>query len=376
MGRVAKHNWQKLFIEYNRGRYKSVAEFAREKGLNENQARNAFKKLLTEQQSEDTKTTQNNTEKQHKTTQKNGAKKEATQKLNPWEKLKKQFTDWPEEKLQAYVKQLELRKEELESIPFEDLTPEEIKELGQVRRERRAILSDPDPEKTCHAHNRDGSQCKNPVERGKEVCWNHGGSPRSGGQVGNKNAVKTGEFETIWFDTLDEDEQELLQLIPIDPMDQIDDKIRALSIRERRMMKRIQDLKNGLTEKQRRVLQERRTTKEPIQVYDEKTGETKVVIRSRDELVITEVEETEFRSIEDILKIEEALTRVQDKLIKAIDLKHRLLQKGLGSEEHRLVIEKLKQDMDIAKEKLELEKGKHNDDDKPIEIIIKRKGEA
>jgi hypothetical protein len=27
MGRTAKHNWAKLFLEYNQGRYKSAAEF-------------------------------------------------------------------------------------------------------------------------------------------------------------------------------------------------------------------------------------------------------------------------------------------------------------------------------------------------------------
>ena len=342
MGRAAKHNWQKLFLEYNKGRYKSVAEFAEKKGLHPVAVRREFGKLKREPEDQ-SETQQNATKKHNKTQQKKEPKSETKQKdLHPWEHLKNQFLDWPEEKLRAYVVQIEERKAEIEQKPFEEWSPAEIKEYGDLRRDRRAILSDPDSEKICHAHNHDGSLCRNPVERGKEVCWTHGGGPGSGAKKGNKNALKTGEHETIWFDTLDEDEQEMLQLIPVDPMSQIDDKIRALSIRERRMMKRIQDLKNGLTEKQRRVLQERKTTKEPIQVYDEKSGETKVITRSRDELVITEIEETEFRVIEDILRIEDALTRVQDKMIKAIELKHRLLQKGLGSEEYRLQIEKLK----------------------------------
>jgi uncharacterized protein YjcR len=357
VGRAAKHNWQKLFIEYNQGRFKSVADFARAKGLNPVAVRREFKKFEIASK-ETLKTEQNETKKRNKTEQKNDTKETTKQKQHAWEKLKKQFLDWPEERLQAYVTQLEVRRDELESVPFEELTPEETKELGRVRRERRAILSDPDPEKICRAHNHDGSPCKNPVERGKEVCWNHGGAHGSGAPKGSKNALKTGEHETIWFDTLDEDEQELLQLIPVDPIEQINDKIRAMSIRERRMMKRIQDLKNGLTEKERRVLQERKTKKEPIQVYDEIKGEIKVVVVSRDELVVTEVEETQFRAIDDIIRLEEALTRVQDKLIKAIDLKHRLIQKGLDSEEHRLRIEKLKADI----EKVRGEEGPTEDD--------------
>ncbi|MBG9943914.1 phage terminase small subunit [Brevibacillus formosus] len=161
---------------------------------------------------------------------------------------------------------------------------------------------------------------------------NNGGAP-----LRNQNAIKTGEYETIWLDTLDDEERKLFDQINLDPLAQADEQIRFFSIRERRMMLRIRKLTEGLTEKQRRVLQERLTIKDPVQIHDEKSGVTKTFIRSRDELITTEIEETEYRPIEDILSLEEALTRVQDKKLKAIQLKAQLLSNGGGTEKEIIV---------------------------------------
>lgn len=150
---------------------------------------------------------------------------------------------------------------------------------------------------------------------------NRGGN---GGPPGNKKAVRTGEFETIWMDTLEADEKELLSAIDTDPIRQADESITLLTIRERRMMLRIQNLTSGLTESQCRQLQQLRTTKEAVTNHDERSGKTNTVIRPREELVTVEIEETTYRKIEDILRIEEALTRVQGQKIKAIELKNRL----------------------------------------------------
>ncbi|MFD0868782.1 phage terminase small subunit [Paenibacillus residui] len=170
----------------------------------------------------------------------------------------------------------------------------------------------------------------------KNALGNKGGAPKgnqnakgnrggSGGPPGNKKAVTTGEYETIWLDALEEDEQELVDLIDTDPIQQADDAIMLLSIRERRMLQRISKLMNGLTEKQRRVLNELKAIKDVMTVHDEKTGVTKTIPVTRTEMVESEIEETEFRAIDDIIKLEEALTRVQDKKLKAIELKNKLV---------------------------------------------------
>ncbi|WP_400162910.1 hypothetical protein ACAF76_008360 [Brevibacillus sp. TJ4] len=188
------------------------------------------------------------------------------------------------------------------------------------------------PEKQrCKARSKQrGEQCKNWAKPGWDVCRFHGAG--GGAPKRNTNAVKTGEYQSIWMDALTPEQAEVLERISLDPVEQAEEEIRLFSWREREMMLRIRDLKEGLTEKQRRVLQERVTIKEPVQVHDDKTGQTKTVVLSRNELATTEIEETEFRAIEDILALEEALTRVQDKKLKAIQIKAQLLSNGGGPE--------------------------------------------
>lgn len=170
----------------------------------------------------------------------------------------------------------------------------------------------------------------------KNAVGNRGGAPKgnqnavgnkggTGGPYGNKKAVTTGEYETIWMDALEEDEQALVDQVDTDPVQQADEAIKLLTIRERRMLKRIGRLMDGLTEKQRRVLSELKATKDVITVHDEKTGVTRTVPITRTEMVETEIEETEYRAIDDIIKLEEALTRVQDKKLKAIELMNKLI---------------------------------------------------
>lgn len=155
----------------------------------------------------------------------------------------------------------------------------------------------------------------------KRAVGNKGGH---GGPPGNKKAVRTGEFETIWLDALDKDEQNLLEAIDTDPVTQADEAIALFALRERRMLKRIQRLTDGLTEKQRSVLRELRTVKEAKQVPDPKTGKQTTVVTDVEKMVVAKIETTTIRVLEDILRVEDALTRVQGQKLKAIELKNRL----------------------------------------------------
>lgn len=368
MSRTAKHNWQKLFLEYGQGRYKNVAEFARKKEINPNQMRDEFRKLGKEQEN---KTTENNREKQQKTTEKKGSKKRTTE--NPWERLKKQFTDWPEEKLQAYLIQLEARKAELEAIPFEELSPAEVKELGRVRQERRAILSDPDPEVKCHAHNRDGSPCGNPVERGKKVCWNHGGAPGSGTQPGQQKALKHGlyakilpdceEFKAI-VDTIEQ--QSHLDILWQDIVllqAQITWSQKIMFVTHKgEMIKELKKIKSQL---------------------DSNPGYNRDDPDSKPLAEVFREEEWEFQFAWDrqatFLKAQSMAMKTLDGLIARYE---EMIQKGNASEEHRLRLEKMKQDMTIARERMDLEKSKvmgdpeDTVDDGFIDALSAKAGEA
>lgn len=155
----------------------------------------------------------------------------------------------------------------------------------------------------------------------RNAVGNRGGT---GGPIGNKFAVTTGEYETIWFGCLTETEQALFSKIDTNHAAQLDEEIRLATIRERRMLERIQDLVNGLTETQRRVLQERQITKTAVPSSNDVTGETKTIVVATPNLVTKTIDETTFRKIDDILRLEDALTRVQDKKIRLLSLKHSL----------------------------------------------------
>jgi len=335
MGRKASHNWQKLFLEYNQGRYKNVAEFAKAKDIYPDRMRKEFRKLANETESKQVKKSPNNESKQVK---KNDSKNDASQKqvktVHPWETLKKQFLDWPDEKLQTYLTQLEARKAELESIPFEDLAKDEIKELGQVRRERRAILSDPDPERKCSAHNHDGSPCRNPAERGKNVCWNHGGAS-TGPAKGSQNALKHGFYARIFPD--DKEMREIYESIntkkPLDILwDQIVIQYTAIARAQKIMFVKDRD---DLT---------RYLKREKVISGLHSDGWEKEY-----DLQFAWDKHASF------LKAQSTAMKTLDGLIQRYE--------AMATEEQRLKVEKLKQDMSIAKERLALDKAKAGDGD-------------
>ncbi|MBU8608033.1 phage terminase small subunit [Bacillus pumilus] len=190
---------------------------------------------------------------------------------------------------------------------------------------------------------------------------NTGGAPK-----GNRNSVRTGEYESIMFDYMDDTEKELFEQIETDPLYQIELTIRELSIRERRMMHRIMKYENGLTDNQRRVLQQLRKTKDVAPSTNE-NGVVKYVPIINERLVVTEVEETQLPVIDRILEIEEALTRVTDKRLKAIRQKHDIMK---TMSEHELRLRGL--DLANRTREAELERITARPVDDSVQITIKR----
>lgn len=145
----------------------------------------------------------------------------------------------------------------------------------------------------------------------------------------NKNAVKTGEFETLFFDALDPEEKQLISSVPKDKEQLLFQEIQLLTVRERRMLKRIEDIRTSV---------EYQENGEPIQ------GMTLVKRQSG----IEKDKETDLKEyhgkLGQIQVIEDALTRVQARKQKAIDSLHRF-----GFDDARLEIELLKLDMVFAK---------------------------
>ncbi|MFC3768375.1 HGGxSTG domain-containing protein [Paenibacillus sp. GCM10012303] len=169
-------------------------------------------------------------------------------------------------------------------------------------------------ERECGAKTRNGTPCKRAaMPNGR--CNLHGGKS-TGPPKGNKNAVTTGEHETIWMDTLDVDERVLFESIRTDPLEQINHDIKICEIRIRRMLMLIQDIKAG---------KESNSTDRKFQRIEDKKGRKRMI----------EVEQTvrEQSKMERILKIEDALTRVQDKKTKLLELKHKFLVDEVPDEE-------------------------------------------
>lgn len=99
----------------------------------------------------------------------------------------------------------------------------------------------------CGAKTRNGKPCKKAaLVNGR--CRFHGGkstgpkdkAKHSESLKGNKNALKHGLYETIWLDTLTEEEQELYHQVSTDPNVQVDSEYRLSALRIRRMLQRIQ----------------------------------------------------------------------------------------------------------------------------------------
>lgn len=61
----------------------------------------------------------------------------------------------------------------------------------------------------------------------------------AGAPKGSKNALKTGEFESIFFDTLESDEFDMISSVTLDKKAVILHEIQLLTVRERRMLKRL-----------------------------------------------------------------------------------------------------------------------------------------
>lgn len=174
--------------------------------------------------------------------------------------------------------------------------------------------------------------------------WNKGTLPNSkgnvtkkrGGQFGNKNAVgnrgghgaperntfaeKHGAYSKIYFDTLDDEERELLESVDLNEEQIILQQIRDLTIKARRLKRRIkaaEEERGGLTLDG--VVRERTPT-----------GEKTTTITTS--------------TFDRVIKLETELDKTQGRITKATDtlIRYREEQVRLGIEEKRLQLMKMK----------------------------------
>ena len=163
------------------------------------------------------------------------------------------------------------------------------------------------------------------VKKGNQNAKGNKGGP--GAEERNTRALKTGEYETIYDDLLTDEEKAIMQQKELyDKKYQIMSEIKILSIRERRILKKIQDLQSG---------------KEMSIVRMSKSSSNNVSYRNNGTLTTTEAEST----TNIIQKFEEALTRVQEAKRRYLDSYHKI-----ENDDRKLELELIRLEREIAKE--------------------------
>lgn len=147
---------------------------------------------------------------------------------------------------------------------------------------------------------------------GNQNAKGNKGNSRASPPKRNKNALKTGEYETIFYETLSDEEKDIYSNLNNDPSFVLSEEIRLLKIRQLRMMKRIKQAETGLNDEEIERLQQLRKIKTPIEKDDRKL-EIK-----RDVMQDVQVSRKTHRKIDDILSIEDSLTRISNQLAKSI----------------------------------------------------------
>ena len=142
----------------------------------------------------------------------------------------------------------------------------------------------------------------------------------------NANALKTGEYKTIYLDALTEAERLMYDAIDTNPFAAIDETIRLLTLRERRMLDYLNELhRQELCET--KDIYELQAKPMIANVYDEITGEASEIEVTQEQRTLIGKVEKRQPLIDRILMVEEALTRVQERKIRALETKHRMLLK-------------------------------------------------
>lgn len=200
----------------------------------------------------------------------------------------------------------------------------------------------------CNAMSkRTGELCKN-LARANGKCRNHGGNntgPKTKegrkkiSETIAKRNFKTGEHVPIWFDMLDEEEQDIIATIPNDAEPLLEQEIKLTTIRERRMLGHIRALQDfidsgqqdvSVQESWKRQLKRDEDGEEMITVRDDGSVQKASEMILSSKLVIKEDPRRQLRDME------EALTRVQQHKAKLIELRHKLSEGNIEEEDGSL----------------------------------------
>ncbi|UDN63754.1 phage terminase small subunit [Clostridioides sp. ES-W-0016-02] len=174
-------------------------------------------------------------------------------------------------------------------------------------------------------------ECSTTKKRGGQI--GNKNSVGSGAPKGNKNNRKHGLYENVYWDTLEKDEIEMLEQIDFDDDESnLKDQLRLLTVRERRLLKSIEEHKNkkgGLTLES---VAKRKLEIEGNLIKDDTQIQTETI--------------TKTTSVFDVIhRLEAELTKVQSKKTKCIESLYRI-----KSDKQKVELAILKLELEVAKE--------------------------
>ena len=162
-----------------------------------------------------------------------------------------------------------------------------------------------------------GGQPGNQNCKGKQNAKGHG-APK-----GSKNALKHGGYSAVYWDTLEPEEQELIETMPQDEEEILINQIMLFTVRERRIMKAINKYRgaaggvyvSGVTK-----YEDKRTfkTDEEKELYEERVQE-KVTNRERLPGEHYTLQTMTASTADLVARLEKELTSVQSQKTKAVD---------------------------------------------------------
>ena len=164
------------------------------------------------------------------------------------------------------------------------------------------------------------------------------GNPGGGAPLGNTNALKHGGYSSIFWDTLTDEEREMIDTMDHSAEKQLEDEIALLTVRERRIMHSLQKYREIAAGKSGQVLysvtrsEEKRefANDEERQRYEERIQD-KVASGELMPGRAYKVTTTTEAAIDIVHKLEEALSRCQDQKRKAIETLAKIRAKGDGA---------------------------------------------
>lgn len=187
----------------------------------------------------------------------------------------------------AKINQRKIKKDYFEGLKYKEIATKNDITINQLKN---IILKN-----KWKRNNRSFAQKGN-----KNAIGNKGGK---GIEKGTKIALKTGEYENIFKDVLNEDELEFYNNSIFDKRKELEDELKLLKIRAKRMMVRINKIQN--TDKDLYIAQiEKRNTQTSKTIGKNNEVETKTIAENKNEA---------------LQKLEDGLTRIQEAIRRCVD---------------------------------------------------------